>query len=844
MTENTNQAELLTPNNNNGGVVPHAIEGELSESYISYAMSVIVARALPDVRDGMKPVHRRILYAMQNMRLTHTSKYKKSASVVGEVLGKYHPHGDSSVYDAMVRLAQPFSMRYPLVDGQGNFGSVDGDGAAAMRYTEARLTKIAEQMMADLDQDTVDRRDNYDGSEQEPVMLSTKFPNHLCNGTMGIAVGMATNMAPHNLTEVIDALLLTIANPEVTIDEIMDIIQGPDFPTKGVIFDPANIREVYRKGKGGIVMRGVTHTEVQKNGTTLLVIDEIPYQVNKSNLVAKIGQLVVDKKIEGVTDITDESNKDAMRITITLRQGIDPDTVLMLLYKSTDLQCNFNINNVTLIEGGIQPRMLNIKDLLTEYIDFRKQVVERRSKFQLEKAQNRLHILKKAVDIIDEVIALIRASSTKEEAKNGLMEKFEFSEVQAEYILQMRLQSLVGLEIQKIIDEIEEKKAQIAALLEILNNPARRDEVIVEELNEMKDKYGDERWTKVSPDTSVYNLSGSLKALKDAADRVKEDIILWIDNQYQVKVLYQTRIQTISEDTLEMVYTHNQDKLIIITDKGELVVERLKDLGSHKTSGPAIDLAKHFDLKGNIVFARTIENADYKYLTFLTTHNNIKKIKKGLVLSFKKFPTIVMNLPGKGERIVAVTPVIEGDKLAIVSKQGVGLIFDESDIRPMGKTAGGVKAIDLASGDKIAHMCRYYDEPFLMIHDEKNAKLLNVADDLRIRRRGRRGDSWVSLESKQTIMGIMAVVEGNVRIRLDNDEIETYDINKMYLADPDASLDKLTKHSIAMAYRPWEEFEENMKYKEEKKQKEKEEAAKLLSTQPAEDNPSDSSHDA
>jgi DNA gyrase subunit A len=438
-------------------------------------------------------------------------------------------------------------------------------------------------------------------------------------------------------------------------------------------------------------MRGVTHFEKDKKGNTLLVVDEIPYLVNKSNLVGKIGQLVVDKKIDGVIDITDESSKDGIRIVLTIKEEFDADTILYQLYKSTDLQSNFNINNVTLIEGGIQPRLLNIKDLLEEYVAFRRSVVERRSKYQLDKAQGRLHILeglKKAVDIIDDVIALIRNSDTKEDAKRGLMETFDFSEVQAEYILQMRLQSLVGLEIQKIIDEIADKQALIEYLMGILNDPAKRDAVVVDELTEMKNKYGDERKTKVMKDTSVYNLSSSLKALRDAADRVEEDVILWIDNQYQIKVLYQSRIMNISEDTLEIVYTHNQDKLIIITDRGELVVERLKDLGEHKTSSNALDLKSHFKLKGEIVFARTIGNVDYKYLTFLTTHNNIKKIKKELVLKFKKFPTVVMNLPERGERIVAVVPVIEGDKIAVISQKGIGLIFDESDVRAMGKTAG------------------------------------------------------------------------------------------------------------------------------------------------------------
>ena len=524
-------------------VQQHPIEKEITQSYIDYAMSVIVSRALPDTRDGFKPVLRRILFGMYQMNNFYNQKHKKSARIVWDVMWKYHPHGDSSIYEAMVRLAQPWSLRYPLVDGQGNFGSIDGDGAAAMRYTEARLTKIAEEMLEDIDQDTVDWRDNFDGSLKEPVMLPTKFPNHLCNGTMGIAVGMATNMAPHNLTEILDASLLLlhkegksqtiwfdqdgkeiIEKTQVSIDEIMQIVKGPDFPTGGMIFDSNNILEVYKKWKWWIVVRGKTHDEVYE-WAHVIVIDEIPYLVNKASLVAKIGELVVDKKVEGINDIRDESNRDRIRIAIYLKKWVDPDAILMQIYKFTDLQTNFNLNNVSLIESGSQPRLLNIKDLLMEFVEFRRNVVYRRSVFQLNKAKDRLHILeglKKAIDIIDEVIDTIKKSESKADARTNLMEKFWFTEKQAEYILLMRLQSLVGLEIQKIAEEIDAKIRLIEYLEGIISDPQKLDEVLAQEFEYMKEKYGDERRTELSNDLSVYNISGSLKELQKAADKVKE----------------------------------------------------------------------------------------------------------------------------------------------------------------------------------------------------------------------------------------------------------------------------------------------------------------------------------
>ncbi len=844
-----------------GTVMQHSIEAEISKSYIEYAMSVIVSRALPDTRDGFKPVLRRILFWMYQMNNFFNQKHKKSARIVWEVMGKYHPHGDSSIYEAMVRMAQPRAFRYPLVDGQGNFGSIDGDGAAAMRYTEARLTKIAEEMLMDIEQDTIDRRDNFDGSLKEPIMLPTKFPNHLCNGTMGIAVGMATNMAPHNLNEVLDASLLLLEKEgkpltetqknkalkakakelkeakeseiiieewqeepmstvySVSIDEIMEIIKGPDFPTWGIIYDSNNIREVYKKWKWGIIMRGKTHTEENKHGT-IIVIDEIPYMVNKSSLVAKIGELVVDKKIEGISDLRDESSKNKIRIAIYLKGGIDANKILVELFKYTELQCAFNLNNVSLIESGLQPRLLNIKDLLMEFVTFRRSVVYRRSVFQLNKAKDRLHILewlKKAIDIIDEVITTIKKSDTKQDAKDNLMTKFEFSEMQAEYILMMRLQSLVGLEIQKVTDEIEEKKRLIEELQLIINDPERLDGVIKDEFKYMKKHYGDERKTDLSQDLSVYNISGSLKAFMDAADKVKEDVIVWIGNDYSVRILYQSRIQVIPDETMDLIYTHNQDKLIVITDIGELVVQRLKDFGSFVMKQNALNLNEHFWLKGKIVFAKTL-HFDYQHLIFLTNQNSCKKIKKELVLSFKKFPTVIMKLADK-EKILSVEAVNDTNNVWVLTKHGWMLLFKSSDLRPMGKTAWGVKAIELQEGDEVANMFLHKGEPFILIHANKNGKLLNL-EDLKIRKRARKGQ--VVMTGKEILEWGISIIEWAIRIRFKDGNIKTLHSNDIHLDETDTPLAKMVDKDIEVIYRPREEKDENLRYKEERKKAEKE----------------------
>ncbi len=786
------QKDLLNKEEN---ILLYPIEDEISQSYIDYSMSVIVSRALPDVRDWLKPVQRRILYAMYELKLFSNSKYKKSAAVVWEVLWKYHPHGDSSVYEALVRMAQDFSLRYPLIDGQWNFWSIDGDAAAAMRYTEARLTKIAEEMLQDIDQDTVNWRDNYDQSKKEPVVLPTRFPNLLCNGSMGIAVWMATNMAPHNLGEVIDAILLLIENPNASIDDIMNIIKWPDFPTWGIIFDPENIKQVYAKWKWSIIVRWKVHLE-HKKWHPVIVIDEIPYQVNKANLVAKIGELVASKKLDGITDITDESNKEKIRITITLRKWVDPDTILTLLYKYTDLQTNFNLNNVVLTEWWLQPRLLNIKDLLLEFLNFRREVVYRRSIYQLNKAKDRLHILewlKKAIDIIDDVIATIRSSETRQEAKQRLIDNFGFTEQQAEYILMLRLQTLVWLEIQKIIEEIEEKKQLIDYLESIINDLKKLDSVVADELIYIKDTYADSRRTVISSDISVYSINDSIKSLKKLAEMKKEDVILWIGLDWELKVLYQSRLNVKPENTYKIIYTHNQNKLIVITDQGEIVTVRLKDLWSFNIKSKWFDFKEEYKLKGNIIYMWLAEDK-WDYLVLLTNKNNIKKIKKDLILSLKKFPTFIMWLMD-WERVIKISEVKDWDTIWVVTKKGILLLFKEWDIRASWKTAWGVRAINLEEGDQVVDMFVYNPEDmFVLVYSGNSAKLVAM-EDLKIQKRWQKWLIVAKLQDWEEIKWALSVDEGEVDVVYKN-RIEKLDLKNLKLKNRNTKLDKIFDKEI------------------------------------------------
>ena len=795
-------------------IVPQWIEQEITQSYIDYAMSVIISRALPDTRDGLKPVLRRILYAMYDLWLTHNAKYKKSAYVIWEVLGKYHPHGDSSVYDAMVRLTQPFNMRYPLVDWQWNFGSIDGDGAAAMRYTEARLTKIAEGMLEDIDLDTVDWRWNYDSSRLEPVMLPTRFPNHLCNGTMGIAVGMATNMAPHNLTEVIDASLLLLRDPDATIDDIMMIIKWPDFPWWGIIYGIDVIKQIYAKWKWSIVCRGVVNIETGKNNQ-YIIITQLPYQVNKSKLVEAVATLVSDKKIEWISDITDESSsKNPIRITIEIKKWFDVDMILTQLYKFTELQSNFSLNNISLVDQWMQPKLMNIKDMLIEFVEFRKIVVLRRSQFLLKKAQDRLHILewlKRAVDIIDEIIALIRSCDTTEQAKQSLMSTFDFSDIQADYILALRLSRLVWLEIQKILEEIGEKNLTIADLVEIITNPEKRNQVIIHELQDIRKSYGDDRRTQVCDDIDAADLSWNMKQLKKLLDQKKEDVLFHIDTDYGIRILYQSRIQTIPEDTIELFNTTNQDHLVVITDRGELVVCRLKELWQFTIKSAPLNPKEHRNLQWNILFCSTVEYK-YEFLVLLTSNNNLKKISKELLMSFKKFPTYIMNLENN-EKIISVWAVCPEDKLWVVTREWKLLIFPCQEMRSMGKTSGGIKAVALENKDEVVWMFVYTDEQFIIVYSTFSAKLLNI-DDLKILRRARKAMIVAALKDWEYLIGWAAIVDGNLRIKLSNGEIKTVHNNVMKLDEPHTPLERITQVGISMVYTPREEREKARKERE------------------------------
>lgn len=805
--------EIIEENDIDTIIIRPVVE-EITQSYIDYAMSVIISRALPDVRDGLKPVIRRILYTMFEMRLVPGGKHKKSMWVVWQTLRDYHPHGDSSVYQAMVRLAQPFSMRYEMVDGQGNFWSVDGDWAAAARYTEAKLTKLAMEMLEDIAMDTVDRRDNYDQSRQEPTVLPTKFPYTLCNWTMGIAVGMATNMPPNNLREVIDACLLMIDNREASIDEIMEHIKWPDLPTWWIIYDSFAIKEVYAKWKWWIIMRGKVHFEETEKNEDMIIITEIPYQVNKSMLVAKIWQLVQDKKLEWIVDITDASNRDAMKITMRLRKWVNKEQMLIRLYKYTDLQCNFNVNNVALVDSGKQPRHCNIKDLILEFVDFRRTVVTRRSIFKLNKAKSRLHILEwlqRAIDVLDAVIDLIKGSQTREEAKQWLMSTFEFSDAQAEYVLMLRLQTLVGLEIQKILWEIWEKTALVEYLEWLLADPKKLDVVVIDELTYMKDTYGDDRRTELSNDTSVYELNHDIKALKKLDELIKEPVITWIWNDYKIKVLYQTRILKIPQETITLTNTNNQEKVIAISNSGELVIQRLKDLGKFSTNSPAMDVVKEYGLKGNLVFTETM-GFEFDFLIILTNHNTIKKVTKEMLYKLKKFPTVIMGLES-WEHIIKVIAIRKGDNIWILSAGWKVLIFDHKNVRAMWKTANWVNAIKLEDSDVVSDMFVYRQEPFIFIHDGANGKLVSYEDLVEQKSRGvmKRGQSWVfchMINKWQSVRGAIAIEEWWVRLVLKSWRIDTVDSASMDLKLPKDSMTKLTNGEIIKMYRPWAEKEE------------------------------------
>lgn len=712
--EEQNEALLPEEEETNDHVIPKNIIDEMQKSYLTYAMSVIVSRALPDVRDGLKPVHRRILYSMHEQGLRHNTKYKKSAKVVGEVLGKYHPHGDSAVYESMVRLAQDFSLRYPLIQGQGNFGSIDGDSAAAMRYTEARMQTISDYMLMDIEKETVDFRENYDASEQEPVVLPTRIPQLLLNGVEGIAVGMATKIPPHNLGEIVDGLMHLVDNPEATVEDLMEFIKGPDFPTGGIIHGTDGIKDAFMSGKGRIVVRGKAKIEEMKNGKQVIIIDEIPYQVNKALLIEKIATLVQNKTIVGITDVRDESDKDGLRVVVELKKDSYPKKILNQLFKFTQLQNSFNVNMIALVDG-IQPRLLNLKSVLEYFIAHRKEVVIKRTEYELKVAKARAHILeglKIALDHIDEIITTIRNSETKEEAKTALIKNFELTELQAKAILEMRLQALAGLERQKVLDELAEKMALIKELEGILADESKILNIIKAEFIEVKEKFNDERRTEIRQ-----------QGLGDFSNEdliPNEPMIITLTKSNYIKrvpiTTYRAQnrggrgiagMQTKEEDTVEHIQpamTH--DEILFFTNKGrvfKLKVYELTQAGRTAKGDPLVNFLQLGPDEKVTAMMKSSKEPEDRFVFMCTEQGTVKKTKKEDFKNVRANGLIAIKLRD-GDTLRWVRYTSGEDDIFVVTEQGQSIHFKEDNVRSMGRASTGVRGIKLKDKDIVVQM--------------------------------------------------------------------------------------------------------------------------------------------
>ncbi len=743
-------------------LIPINIEDEMKSAYIDYSMSVIVSRALPDVRDGLKPVHRRVLFGMHELGVRSNSSHKKSARIVGEVLGKYHPHGDTSVYDAMVRMAQEWSLRYMLVDGQGNFGSIDGDSPAAMRYTEARMRKIADDMLIDIEKETVDYQLNFDDSLKEPTVLPTRVPALLVNGASGIAVGMATNMPPHNLAEVIDGTIAYIENNDIEIDELMTHIKAPDFPTGGIIYGYDGVKEAFHTGRGRVMMRAkATFEEVQ--GRECIIVHEIPYQVNKADMIKKTADLVNDKKIEGISNIRDESDRNGMRIVYILKRDAIPNIVLNMLYKYTALQTSFSVNNIALVNG--RPRLLNVKEMIHYFVEHRHEVVVRRTQFELKKAEDRAHILEGLIiasDNIDEVIAIIRASSNADEARANLIERFKLSEVQAKAIVEMRLRQLTGLEQDKLRTEYNEIMLLITDLKDILDKKERRMQIIKDELQEIKDKYGDER-------RSVINIAGGDLSMEDMIP--DEQVVITISHAGYIKrtplTEYKTQNRggvgqkassTRNEDFLEHLFVGtNHQYMLFFTQKGKCFWMRVFEIpeGSRTSKGRAIQNLINIDQDDSVkAFICTQDLKDEEYVN---GHFVIMATKKGVV---KKTSLEQYSRP-RQNGINAIT-IREGDELLEAKlttgtseiflglKSGKAIRFEESKTRPMGRNASGVRGITLANDkDEVIGMVSVHNfEDEILVVSEKGYGKRSSIEDYRVTNRGGKGVKTISVTDK------------------------------------------------------------------------------------------------
>ncbi|MBP9697628.1 MAG: DNA gyrase subunit A [Candidatus Moranbacteria bacterium] len=697
-----------------GKIELRSITDEVRQSYLDYAMSVIVARALPDVRDGLKPVHRRILYSMWSTGLRSTAKFRKSATVVGEVLGKWHPHGDTAVYDTMVRMAQDFSLRYPLIWGQGNFGSMDGDGAAAYRYTEAKLKAIAEEMLLDIDKDTVDFVPNFDGMHEEPLVLPAKLPQLLLNGTVGIAVGMATNIPPHNLNELIDGICHLIDHPEATVDDLMEFIKGPDFPTGGIIYNTKDIREAYATGKGPIMARAKAEIVEMKSGMFQIVVTEMTYATNKASLIMKIAELYKENKLPGIKDLRDESDKDGVRVVIDLKKEAFPQKVLNQLYQMTDLQKNFNVNMLALVDG-VDPQILTLKSILEHYIKHREIVVVRRTEHDLKKAKDRAHILeglKIALDHIDAIIETIKKSATKEEAHANLIKKFKLSELQATAILEMRLQTLAGLERKKIEDELEEKYKLIAYLEDLLKHRKKILALVKSELIEVREKFGDERRTKV--------VKGAIGEFRQEDLIPNEEAIITLTEDGYIKRMNPTvyRVQkrggkgvigatTKEEDKIAKVLTiETHDNLMFFTNSGKVFQTKAYEIpeSTRTSKGQAIVNFLQLSQEEKITAVVALnKGSDFKYLFMATEKGTIKKTKLEDFENVRRSGLIAITLE-KGDTLGWVSPTTGGDEVVLTTNDGQAIRFKESDVRPMGRNAAGVRGLKLKNVDVLVGM--------------------------------------------------------------------------------------------------------------------------------------------
>ncbi|CAN5856819.1 DNA gyrase subunit A [soil metagenome] len=742
-----------------GKVQLASIESEMRQSYLDYAMSVIVQRALPDARDGLKPGHRRVLFAMWEMGLRSTTRYRKSAGIVGEVMKSYHPHGDSAIYDTLVRMAQDFNLRYPLVDGQGNFGSVDGDGAAAMRYTEARLTAIADELLLDIDKDTVDFKPNYDSSMEEPVVFPARLPNLLINGSSGIAVGMATNIPPHNLGEICDAITLLVENPDATVEDLAQLVPGPDFPTGGTILGTEGIKAAYATGRGRVVIRAKAFIEESPRGNRFqIIVSELPYPVNKANLMERIAELVKDGKLDGISDLRDESDRSGMRMLIELKRDAQPMKVLNNLFKHTALQQSFGVNMLALVEEGTQPRVLTLKRALQEYIGHRQVVVRRRAEFELDKAKRRAHILEgltRALDHIDEIIKLIRASQSPDDARTNLMNSFQFSEVQANAILDMRLARLAALEQKKIDDEYKQVMTEIARLEALLGDPKKILAVIRKDMKELKDKFGDERRTR------IQEMSSDLSA-EDLIPEV--DVLVTVTNRGYVKRIsndvYRTQhrggkgvtgVTMREEDGVQYIIAANtMDSLLVFTNRGKVYqvkVHELPDSGRTAKGLPIVNIVNMMPDETVTTLLKVEAFGQGGYLFFTTRQGTVKRVEIKQFQSVRSNGMIAITLD-EGDELAWVRMSSGENNVILVTQKGQAIRFHESGVRPMGRPAAGVRGIRLKAGDRVIASEMVDGELDLLVVSARGLGKRTANEQFKTQGRGGKGVTAMRLTAK------------------------------------------------------------------------------------------------